>query len=466
MKKTLWLITLLLPVYAANAQYWQPFVPGMRSYYHIKNERDSTQLWYAHIDSTYVLGTDTVYLNNAQHYKNDTCLKKYSTHENPYTQVFLPTPDKIIKTHNYWKFNYAYDSWDTSNTSFYIPTELSINDSWAVATTEDTVICICESIEQFNFLSLTDSIKKIGCTGRNYKNELYLSKEHGLLQFTFPNIPTYLKHKIELAGFIKNGAGAGIKPLSIKDAYLPKSGDLLYFEEYESGTPIFDRLTGYYIDSIVSVVVLQDTLHITISRNKSSSLLRFGIHIPTFDREFYSPAYSIYNINDSLPLIFYQMGFSNKTVINKTLIGSGTVWRDFTEQGYHLDPDNCELNRIHDAGRSTKRSASLGNIYSLVCGFSNCYRTELVGLRLGNQNHGKTNVSIEEFERKPLVISPNPAFDEIKVNLSEPFTYAIYDVSGKCKQKGEAHNQINVQGLAPGMYYLHINQSYTKLIKQ
>lgn len=51
---------------------------------------------------------------------------------------------------------------------------------------------------------------------------------------------------------------------------------------------------------------------------------------------------------------------------------------------------------------------------------------------------------------------PNPVVSQLTVDLNEPFTYRVFDVTGKCVCNGKSSVSINVEALESGMYWLSI----------
>ncbi len=466
---TIWLI--LLCAYAGRAQDWQPFVPGMKYFYQIGTSGNTSELEFFHIDSVYPAGTDTVYLNNAQHYKNDTCAKRH-TQANPNYMEIIWAPDKVIKTPQYWKFNYRYDSWDTGNSEFYIPVNLRVNDTWTVNTPTYSATCICHSIKDSTFLSVTDSIKRILCTSGTNKDEIILSKQHGLLTFFHPFHSLILR----LSGFHQNGIGAGKEPLSLKDAFLPKTGDMLCYRITNTSTPNHIEMMTEYKDSIISVSTLNDFLQVSAYRqiyqlipssSSTSQHIVYTINISTFDQEFYSPHYSLYNLNDTTSSGYTSKGVSYEYIADGTLLMDGIIWRKFISNIFSYDPPNCDLHTLWDGSKWLRKSIHLGDIYSSYCSVSgDCYNTELIGLRIGNKTYGHVNLSLKEWNYHTFRLFPNPASEKLYINLHQQFHYSITNLTGKTISEGDAENEIDISILAPGLYFIEINGTYQKFIKQ
>ncbi len=463
---TIWLI--LLCAYAGRAQNWQPFVPGMKYFYKIENVRNTSELEFFHIDSVYPAGTDTVYLNNARHFQNDTCAKRF-TNTFPFQIGAIWAPDKVIKTPQYWKFNYSYNSWDTAHTRFYLPLQIALNDTWQVTDTGQNPIpalCTCISIEKSAFLSLTDSVKNIRCIKGNDSLWFSLSKHYGLLQFPLPYKNVV---KGELAGFSFNGSGAGIQPLSLRDAFLPKPGDILYFREIHLDMLLHEVLFADHKDSITNVQKTTDSLIVSLIRmnyyysdtaSNNTLAIRGSIHINQFDNEFYSPKFSITQLYDTASRFKGSaLEFSSNS---KDLVFNEPYVRFLINEGTYFDRTICTSGLITDAGIAIKRSITLGDIYTFDANIT----TYLAGYRLGTESKGQLNLSLAENTYSAFHLFPNPASEKLYINLHQQFHYGITNLSGKTISEGHAKNEIDISTLAPGLYFIEINGTYQKFIKQ
>lgn len=83
-----------------------------------------------------------------------------------------------------------------------------------------------------------------------------------------------------------------------------------------------------------------------------------------------------------------------------------------------------------------------------------------------------STIGIEEFENiSTFLIHPNPSFDLINVQISEDLLYMPYqltDEKGKILISGKFNSQqqqIDIEKLAPGIYYLKVNENHLMLEK-
>ncbi len=79
-------------------------------------------------------------------------------------------------------------------------------------------------------------------------------------------------------------------------------------------------------------------------------------------------------------------------------------------------------------------------------------------------------MSVEDFEKNKVTISPNPAREYIVIgNLKENTKFEIYDLTGKKlneNELGATNNQINISDLAVGTYLLKYGaNTMTRFIK-
>lgn len=85
----------------------------------------------------------------------------------------------------------------------------------------------------------------------------------------------------------------------------------------------------------------------------------------------------------------------------------------------------------------------------------------------GGDNRGSGTVpmalSNSLFTMSDFSIYPNPAVDEIHVNIPQiaaKFSYAIYEITGKLFMQGEINQEntsLNIQSLTAGTYIVHLN---------
>lgn len=67
-----------------------------------------------------------------------------------------------------------------------------------------------------------------------------------------------------------------------------------------------------------------------------------------------------------------------------------------------------------------------------------------------------------------ISVYPNPAYDFILINVKQPTHYTISDIFGKTILKGiisSDNQQINIENLPDGMYFVNINNQIVKIIK-
>lgn len=164
---------------SAVAQYWQPFVPNMKYFYGTRDITTySPQAEYVHFDSSFSNGSETIYFNHGKYFSKDTCAKKSTNFDIGYwMQGDFLSPDKMIRTDNFWKLNYNYNSWDVSSNFMIIPTQFEVNEEWIV---NDTSKCKCTSANVETFLGIQDSVKQIDCLYDTDILKWKLSKHYGL----------------------------------------------------------------------------------------------------------------------------------------------------------------------------------------------------------------------------------------------------------------------------------------------
>ena len=79
------------------------------------------------------------------------------------------------------------------------------------------------------------------------------------------------------------------------------------------------------------------------------------------------------------------------------------------------------------------------------------------------------NTGVNELEYNQLSINPNPAHNEVFIEMSDKLTqYQIYDMSGKVVQQGtiEANGRIGLASVSGGMYILLVGDKRSKLVIQ
>jgi len=75
---------------------------------------------------------------------------------------------------------------------------------------------------------------------------------------------------------------------------------------------------------------------------------------------------------------------------------------------------------------------------------------------------------IYDTETKEFSVFPNPADDYIMISVDQPTHYTISDIFGKTILNGvipSDNQQINIENLPDGMYFVNINNQIVKIIK-
>jgi hypothetical protein len=75
---------------------------------------------------------------------------------------------------------------------------------------------------------------------------------------------------------------------------------------------------------------------------------------------------------------------------------------------------------------------------------------------------------IYDTETKEFSVFPNPADDYIMISVDQPKDFTISDIFGKIVLTGtisSENQQINIENLPDGMYFVNINNQIVKIIK-
>ena len=76
--------------------------------------------------------------------------------------------------------------------------------------------------------------------------------------------------------------------------------------------------------------------------------------------------------------------------------------------------------------------------------------------------------SIYDTETKEFSVFPNPADDYIMISVDQPKDFTISDIFGKIVLTGTIssdNQQISIENLPDGMYFVNINNQIVKIIK-
>jgi WD40 repeat protein len=133
---------------------------------------------------------------------------------------------------------------------------------------------------------------------------------------------------------------------------------------------------------------------------------------------------------------------------------------------------------------SNDQSVAMFNMYNYqhIANFTNLWQTRVYGVaispqmdRLAAANHigfvimydihsllGETTLSSNN-----LVVYPNPTQDLIYLNgIQEATPFELINLNGQIVKTGITSNSIDLNNLAPGMYLLHVENVFKRIIKQ
>lgn len=118
----------------------------------------------------------------------------------------------------------------------------------------------------------------------------------------------------------------------------------------------------------------------------------------------------------------------------------------------------------------TAQNNKLGASYLFNDNYSECALYRVIAISIdGSENYSQIGV-IDCNENKLLQVYPNPAVDKVTITDSSVSAARIYNSFGKEFEMQLINNEINLQNLLPGVYYLQLNTNsglkIIKLIKQ
>ncbi|MCC6369642.1 MAG: T9SS type A sorting domain-containing protein [Bacteroidia bacterium] len=114
--------------------------------------------------------------------------------------------------------------------------------------------------------------------------------------------------------------------------------------------------------------------------------------------------------------------------------------------------------------------AKFGSLQGGTCdGAGNIYIVDYNYSSIRKISYPVTLNSVKELKGNGISIYPNPSNDKVNIEIKDRVTITITDVSGhivKSKELNVGANEINIQDLAPGIYFIRGQGVFNKIIKE
>ncbi len=379
--------------------------------------------------------------------------------------------------------------------SIFIRTNTLTGDSWTFYTFDngDYFLARVEKIQEEALLDTIDSVKYISLQLYNILAEpvssyfntdtLKLSKEFGLLRsmnfYFFPAISTKVHSAfeeattIDLVGICK--PELGIQDFTWLETFDFQPGDEIHIEDsyldycYES-YHISQNLVRYldrtdYEDSIVYLIEEEVFVYDAESKNSpidhSSKTLTKTI---TKNAEFdHLPGETIITDNQA-----YRYFLSDEESPAKMILSGCDYLTDFGNCWYQDYSEYCSSRSYYMKGLG----GPYYDMYFPICAESYIRDSRLLKYyKKGNTTWGiPVHVEAAEKESNPLVLLPNPATSEVRLELTEdqlPAEVSVYSSDGRLMLQKRIENsttEIPVAHLPAGLYLLQAIDAHSRLL--
>ena len=487
MKTTMIYIFLLFIALNAFGQEWDLFTFNQRSYFEVTRSDGTKNIEEISNDSMFFDSVNEWFFFNSK-FDERKCYDEYEYWIKRHT---IPGFDV---ERSYWLsdtvFYYCTDEYGHERVFKFYP-NARINDQWNIELTD--FVIKCDSAGLLTLFEELDSVKYFsiytnGAQTQQYSFSLILSKNFGLIEFVPFNQILFDKPEnfssFKLIGFEKDSISIGASTPDFDDIFHLSVGDVFIWKQYYHHCAICHpdvyepAKTTFFKDSLVHIENTADTLiyeFVRLTESGLSSTLIRKFNKTEFQNLFKStssngyffpdvPAAEYTDDNEFSVFFFYRSGL--------TFIGD-TISLSYYSPGYFLDTIYCGF-------VITERSFKLGfnNFFGLTSYIygdpSTTVIETLIGANVDGIEWGKKwkKVGLNELKLNSLQIYPNPVNDfiYIKNTPQSRLKFQIIDLNGNIIQKGQLLNEaIDVKGLSPGIYLLHIfndkAQNWTKFVR-
>jgi len=427
----------------------------------------SNTIW---IDSTVINGTDSVFYLNRIVTACDTCPATYRLCNQP---DFLK---KIMYKRSGGKYEFRYPG------SVLIKTLASAGQSWLYDTV-NSITATVSSVTQQPVFGITDSVKGIHLSNGGV---IWLSKNHGLLQFTgLPVTMVYSLRGIE-------GRNIGDLVPKFAQIYNYQVGDVLQYKDKSInygmgyGYGHLNKITiltrdssaGYYSYSIreVSCAWIVQIIGYTHDTTHSYELTTMSFQDSASDLSNYYPSQIVEDpVGQGVigpATAYFQTGLDNKGIYYK-MIGSLFYGEPpvYVHGSLVTPPMPYELllpDYSMDAFASVYK-AGLGNTYHEAGIFEAYSYNELIGYVRNGDTVGTVYPddyilagSAGGLESGSLHVFPNPTSGELNIaglNSGVEGLITITDIFGRKVMSSAVRPKISVSSLDPGVYFLLMTDS-------
>lgn len=354
----------------------------------------------------------------------------------------------------------------------------------------DSIQIICDSTSYGSFLGVSDSLKYFSVHNtasyigtNNIENiSFILSKQHGLLRFAPLHLllipsdcPTCYKC-YNLIGWYSNiSSGGYIGP--IWENFIQLSpGDFLKFRHTINAELYSD---DYYVTQLIeSVDHYADS--IVVNYINAAGL---PLHYTYYKDIIYNTIKSTFKLPTRMPLSMFttEQGNSIGSGINTgqkmdtiTFPGNWILNQSISEIGY-IDETECLLYQPFETAHIIGWDTYIGNTYAYHYNNAEINEYTLVGYIISGQPYGDYwPLTFEEQikTKEKLLISPNPAINQIQLQISfnSKTDIYIYDIYGQLKKYiPNSKSTIDISDLSPGSYIVQFFSDHktgtAKLIK-
>ncbi len=477
--KNIYIILILTPAFCF-AQNWNPFPFDQETYFKINDEK----IVMHYNDSITILGNTNILFLGATFYDFpfDNCYDDFVNQfgENPMEVIFK------TNNHIYWKqdsLKLKFFPFVNPGATWNVPTPHLFNFSH--------IQFSCDSIKLDSVFNVLDSIKYYSAQFYNDTTpgpdtySFILSKNYGFIKYYPMNkilLDSSFKEEFSLAGFISNGEHGFTRSfenffhgIEIGDCYKYRVIDKAY-------NGIFN---GRYIDSIISITMLSDTLRYKVRRKGNGWLF---IYDPIVDGKVQNPI----TINETVDIFYRKQKFKRNTFclgwpyFDDSFGGYGSLDSCFHNSfGWQVSfsyyPNikkfengfNCDTYLAGHGYHFTKYGVGLGITHDESQFSSGADDTEYRLKRL--LGYKKNGIIVGDMSPIPpvvistlspeiplLEISPNPSSDFIYINNKNYSSLEIefYNINGQLlhqSKKNSSNIKIDVANFPNGLYFIRAN---------
>ncbi|OGU57710.1 MAG: hypothetical protein A2X64_06445 [Ignavibacteria bacterium GWF2_33_9] len=486
---------------------WLPFIQGQISYYGISNYYQNEGIKYelngelkynllnakdriisVEIDSLINVNDEysTYYLSNPlKAIENNKC---YSAIKERYQSnsslngllidSFLVTNDKVIL--------FEMKPGTNINYPLEIPLFLAIGDS--LVSNKYTIKYL--NIDYQEILpKVFDSVKTYSINyNYNIKEECIfkLSKNYGIIYYEVHDLYNQLtatgRVPLELVGIKNNdGVNGTIAPEvpNIDNFFSLKVGDIKYWNFDYTKDDIHLYYTKFYKDSLIKINQNEDKISFIFFRFEyEDGKINQSIVYENYQK---NQLQDIIN-NPTANLYLMQMPFNNTAdlenndllCLSRNYVTFDNKLIDNADWGFSLisNEELLEIDSCSISGSPLSNIRIFPNIglvfLKLYGDFGKSVQT-LIGYTINNKTYGDLLSifnSISDIEEKNINIFPNPVSNELKLVFIPDGTisYEIYTILGIKQLEGRIENEINIEALPKGVYFLKLNKN-NKVIK-